>query len=184
MAKATITSKGQITIPKEIRDFLQVDTSDSLEFSILDYESKTVQVKKANKMIPCPLCKGTGSFAKYVMPCFLCDQTGEIENRSSSIEILFRCNLRKYMISVNTIGQDCGVPQIILNSKNYPRALLDEVQDFFVMKFIEENAPRSISNPAKFMIPSDTIIEDYLNLLTTKEAKEALFGWFRGERTI
>lgn len=36
MAKATLTSKGQITIPKEIREHLGVDTGDRLSFEIRD----------------------------------------------------------------------------------------------------------------------------------------------------
>ena len=34
MAVATLTSKGQITIPKEIREQLQVQTGDRIEFLI------------------------------------------------------------------------------------------------------------------------------------------------------
>lgn len=34
MAEATITSKGQITVPKEVREALRVDAGDRLEFVI------------------------------------------------------------------------------------------------------------------------------------------------------
>ena len=34
MATATLTSKGQITLPKSIRDHLHVDAGDRLEFAI------------------------------------------------------------------------------------------------------------------------------------------------------
>ena len=34
MAKAQVTSKGQITVPKEVRDFLLVETGDRIEFVI------------------------------------------------------------------------------------------------------------------------------------------------------
>ena len=34
MAQATLTSKGQITIPKEIRDSLQIQAGDKVEFTI------------------------------------------------------------------------------------------------------------------------------------------------------
>jgi AbrB family looped-hinge helix DNA binding protein len=34
MASATITSKGQVTIPKEIRDYLQLNTGSKVDFVI------------------------------------------------------------------------------------------------------------------------------------------------------
>ncbi len=34
MARTTVTSKGQVTIPKTIRDFLRVKSGDRLDFDI------------------------------------------------------------------------------------------------------------------------------------------------------
>lgn len=34
MTKATLTSKGQVTIPKEIRDYLKLDTGSKVDFVI------------------------------------------------------------------------------------------------------------------------------------------------------
>lgn len=36
MATATLTSKGQITIPKNIRESLQLDTGDQIDFVLTD----------------------------------------------------------------------------------------------------------------------------------------------------
>ena len=36
MATATVTSKGQVTIPKSVRDLLRVDAGDQLDFAIND----------------------------------------------------------------------------------------------------------------------------------------------------
>ena len=36
MAEATVTSKGQVTIPKPVRDGLQLETGDRLSFSVRD----------------------------------------------------------------------------------------------------------------------------------------------------
>lgn len=33
---STVTSKGQVTIPKEIRSFLKIKPSDKIDFSIID----------------------------------------------------------------------------------------------------------------------------------------------------
>jgi AbrB family looped-hinge helix DNA binding protein len=48
MSTSTITSKGQTTIPKDIRDRLHVQPGDRIEFIILD---GTVVVRAANRKI-------------------------------------------------------------------------------------------------------------------------------------
>lgn len=48
MALATITTKGQVTIPKEIRDSLRLNTGDKIEFVLTDDKQaliKPVSVK-------------------------------------------------------------------------------------------------------------------------------------------
>jgi AbrB family looped-hinge helix DNA binding protein len=47
MPTATLTSKGQTTIPREVREFLKLKAGDKLEFR-LDPESRTVIIKAAN----------------------------------------------------------------------------------------------------------------------------------------
>lgn len=42
MASSTITSKGQVTIPKKIRDYLKLDTGSKVDF-VID-ENKEVKV--------------------------------------------------------------------------------------------------------------------------------------------
>ncbi len=36
MPIATLTTKGQVTIPKRVREFLRVDTGDQIEFIVTD----------------------------------------------------------------------------------------------------------------------------------------------------
>ncbi len=36
MAIATLTTKGQVTIPKQVRELLRVDTGDQIEFIVTD----------------------------------------------------------------------------------------------------------------------------------------------------
>lgn len=41
MGLSTITSKGQLTVPKNIRDFLKIETGDKVEF-IIDEEGHVI----------------------------------------------------------------------------------------------------------------------------------------------
>ena len=45
---ATLTSKGQTTIPKAVRDALRVKTGDSLSFSLLPDGTVILRVKRNN----------------------------------------------------------------------------------------------------------------------------------------
>jgi antitoxin PrlF len=47
MPTATLTSKGQTTIPREVRDFLKVKSGDKLEFKI-NTEDNSVSLKAVN----------------------------------------------------------------------------------------------------------------------------------------
>lgn len=47
MPIATLTSKGQTTIPREVREFLKLKPGDRMEFK-LDPDGKTVILKAAN----------------------------------------------------------------------------------------------------------------------------------------
>jgi antitoxin PrlF len=43
---ATLTSKGQVTLPKQIRDLLQMDTGATLDFQVLEDHTITVKLVK------------------------------------------------------------------------------------------------------------------------------------------
>lgn len=59
MAKATVTSKGQITVPKPIRDYLGIDAGDRLSFEIREggevvVEAETADVRELRGMLKAP----------------------------------------------------------------------------------------------------------------------------------
>jgi len=59
MATAVLTSKGQITIPKEVRDRLNVDSGDRVEFvevedGVFTLIAATRDVKELKGLIPKP----------------------------------------------------------------------------------------------------------------------------------
>lgn len=59
MPAATLTSKGQITLPKSVRDGLGVDTGDRVEFvelekGVYSVSAATRDVRELKGMIPLP----------------------------------------------------------------------------------------------------------------------------------
>ena len=57
MTQAKITSKGQITLPKAIRQYLNVDTGDSIEFfiddnGIVNVLAKTIDISELYGILP------------------------------------------------------------------------------------------------------------------------------------
>jgi len=58
MSKAKVTSKGQITIPKDIRDILNLDVGDKVEFILQDdrvvLRAATASVKDLKGILPKP----------------------------------------------------------------------------------------------------------------------------------
>lgn len=49
MALSTLTSKGQLTVPKEIRDYLKIDSGDKIEF-LIDEEGHVIMSPKTLKI--------------------------------------------------------------------------------------------------------------------------------------
>ncbi|MED3574213.1 AbrB/MazE/SpoVT family DNA-binding domain-containing protein [Cytobacillus praedii] len=188
MVKASVTSKGQITIPKEIRDFLELkDGNSTVKFNIKDPSAKVVMMEKVENKIDCPICKGQGVFHMYDLPCFVCNQTGTIDAEIPALRLLVEIP-RNYKVGISIIQQEIDnegkfyyktIPEVQINSTQYNDSILEMVHDYFQMKLINEHAPRSIQDPKNFMIPSDVVLKDILKLLKTEESKEIVRSWFR-----
>lgn len=189
MTTATLTSKGQVTVPKEIREFLKIDTGDTIEF-VTDPKTNTVTISKKGKL--CPTCNGSAILESYNLPCFVCDASGYINLESGIISyILMGIPNRKYKIkkTITTQKIDANnriqfniIPKVELSSLEYSRELLDSIQDDLQIMIIEEFAPKSFSSDEFFMIPTDAILLEILDLLTTTTAKDKVKSWFRTER--
>ena len=48
MSTASVTSKGQTTIPKDIRDSLNLQAKDQIQFTLLSDQTVILRVKKRN----------------------------------------------------------------------------------------------------------------------------------------
>lgn len=78
MANATITTKGQVTIPKEIRDYLNLDTGSKVDF-VID-ENGIV------KLIPLniPIQKLSGILHRQGMKATTLEEMEQIINEAAS----------------------------------------------------------------------------------------------------
>lgn len=190
MFKSTMTSKGQLTVPKEIRAHLNLHAGDGVIFKI---EDDKVSFDKDFEIIECPVCKGFGSFNIKNLPCFICDQTNYLNSKQSPWQLISTIKSIKYGVAISVNQQESGpngevivrdIPKVELHSTKYLDVLLDIACDYIQMKFIEEFAPRSLSDPEKFMIPSDMVLDEILSLLKRESAKEEVTKWFRNEKVI
>ncbi|MFQ5456536.1 MAG: AbrB/MazE/SpoVT family DNA-binding domain-containing protein [Nitrospirota bacterium] len=76
----TLSAKGQVTIPKKIRDVLRIHSGDMVDFLLDKGEVKLRVVKKGQaKAI-------TGSLSKYVKIGYYDDEIREITKRKIAIE--------------------------------------------------------------------------------------------------
>jgi len=198
LIKASITSKGQITIPKEIREYLSLDTGDNIVFRV-DEAKKIVTFEKDIETVKCPMCFGNGEFDshgsvhdKHVnLKCPVCQSSGLIKTDISAFQEI--ANLMhvsmKYSIAVSLIQRDEDpakklIPVIKLTSKLYPQDILNRLQDYYQVRLIDECAPKNFSDQTKFMNPSDSALDEILCLLQTFEAREKVRNWFRYDRNI
>lgn len=178
MSSATITSKGQITIPKSIRERLSLETGDKVIFKI---QGDQILFEKENTLIECPVCKGSGSFNINDLPCFICDQTAVINSNQSPWELIGTMKSVKYGVGVTITQQEFlpngeivlfDVPKVEVFSREYPKETLHIACDYLQIKFIEEYAPKN--DAENFMLPSSVAMDDLLNLLKRDVAKEDL----------
>lgn len=204
MFKAAVTSKGQITIPKEVRDYLELEKGSIVNFSLQNANGeKNVLMIKDYVYEECSVCKGKGKINESM--CIVCRGNGEIKKGSLIMEeILFLMQVgRAYGISVLLLQDeysktmlaqqenlDTHATKLKTRTTDYPIIRLTGAvnkysqetilifNDYYQKGIIREFSPRSTSNPNKFMIPSDIILDEILNLLFTSEAKEEVTGWF------
>lgn len=187
---STMSSKGQITIPVFVREFLRLGAGDKIIYKH-NHTKKYVFIEKVLSVLECPVCHGAGSIDQE--KCFLCHEKGSIklESIADSMQRLMYVS-SSYGVGINLVTQEVVggqfslklIPAITLTSKKYPQSILDIAQDFFQMRFIEKFAPKSISDPQKFMYPSDLELGEILDLLKLEESKAEVQKWFRSERTV
>lgn len=190
--KNPLLSKNQLTIPVKIRELLDIGSEDNILFGY-DKLKENVYFKKELETLKCPVCNGVGKLAEH--KCIVCREQGFIEKEFIMHEITrFMLNNRKYHVGLNLISRefhnseefikDLMYHKVQLMSKVYPKDILDKFQDYYQVRIIEDFSPRSVSDETKFCNPSDALLDEILSFLTTQEAKDKVYNWFRYERNV
>lgn len=187
MVKSTVTSKWQITVPFEIRNFLELEKGDSLLFDIIDVDNKIVHVTKENSHIECPVCVGRGMFEEFNLPCFVCDQKGYITEKIDMVPFIFSIANKQYKVGVGFYQEELKdkvfkmffIPQILLTSSIYPKPLLVKIQDVLQTMVIKETVLAKLYGPIKPNLSSDAFLEEILELLISEEAKMEIKHWLQ-----
>ncbi|EGS5728900.1 AbrB/MazE/SpoVT family DNA-binding domain-containing protein [Clostridium perfringens] len=190
--KATVTGKRQITIPKELCDLLEIESGQQVIFK---KEGEKIIFSKKNIYDLCFACKGTSEIEGN--KCFVCNGSGKLKedlfNNVFELFIEVAKSIRQIKsdrLSISFISQELDnegnlkileFPKFILNSDKISQNELLRVQDEFQKLLIKQYTPKSVNSKDKDIIPcipTNAMLEEMLNTLTTKEAKEEIVNWF------
>jgi len=163
---ATMTSKGQVTIPQKVREILEIATGDTLSFTV-DGNTNSVTIKKG--VTKCPICRGEKQVEK--LPCFACSETGTLNPKSSVLSDIMR--IQKYKVRASFIQQNFkdnipsmrDFPLIRLYSNDYSNEHITSFQDYLQLKAICEYAGD---------IPVNSLRTDMLESINSEDIKKRI----------
>lgn len=164
---STLTSKGQTTIPQEIRALLDLQTGDELLYTA-DPVSSFTYIQKLSHLTPCPICEGIGTVEGHL--CFRCNgkrrTSDDEENFLSQLKHLIRRGRRfdlKVSIS-NDLTNETDMPDFHIESDEYSETALARIRDYFIYLYTLENIPKSTDpkSPTGFMSPSDSVMQELI----------------------
>lgn len=181
--KATITSKNQITIPAKVRRDLQLKEGDMITFK---EEAGRYFIEKFEEKIICPICDGdTVIQHDPELSCFFCEEVGYIvKNRIYTYLSVLISSSMTYQIQVSYVNFDITskgyftFPVIKLSSKKYPLSIIEKAQDYLQYELIVENSLRSVSDPNKYMLASQVIVDDAVSLMKTEYGRNITLDFF------
>lgn len=154
---ASLTSKGQVTIPKIVRDFLHVDTGDKVDFQI-DHVNERVHMYGPQRLSDCLACEGKGVLVQSKKECFLCLGKGTIPNGFNPMQMIARWR-QQYDIDITpTLLEDelysegLYIPWIEIAHSSYVQKDLRRVKDslliYLFLQFVVHE--RNTLKPGEF----------------------------------
>jgi bifunctional DNA-binding transcriptional regulator/antitoxin component of YhaV-PrlF toxin-antitoxin module len=151
--EASITAKNQTTVPKQVREYLNVSSYDSIIYEIDDTTGKVFVYKKEKV---CPLCEGEKDIYGY--KCIACNGTGT-ENLSVNIYeyiITLNCSSKSNPLEIDVkIRDERAFPIVILRSDVYPEEVLMLIQDYLQYKIIENELNKIEVDNVKNILEGD-----------------------------
>lgn len=175
MIKSTVTSKRQITVPKEICEFLNINEGDKVIFK-MENNKIIFDVENEN----CFACNGIGKIDNN--ECFVCQGEGRLP-KAITKDILFIIGhigqyTRKYKINYQFSVPNDDFPSIKFKGESYDPNKLAVIQDKLQKMLIRKVVPKSIQNKNLLCIPSSKILKLILDTLVTETAKKEVSNWF------
>lgn len=134
-----ISSKGQVTIPKEVREHLKALPGDRLVFKKKD---GTIFVEKYLELMTCPVCDGSGRLSSKFKPCFICKESGNLETDFSVLQSIpvwqKRYQIRTVCNFQSKVHESSTVPTLHFQSQTYTSEDLNQSRDFALLYLYKE----------------------------------------------
>ncbi|WP_240416629.1 AbrB/MazE/SpoVT family DNA-binding domain-containing protein [Paenibacillus periandrae] len=178
MLQAKLSEKGQLqfTVPKDERDRLGLRPGDMVAL-VVKPGTDEIDFQKLVTTTMCRLCNGSGNFYNEGT-CFICEN-GQLPLHYTIWDILTSSRVRMQKVIINVTTQFVEIPKIELKSNTFSEEAMTYAQEVLQLMLIEQFAERSVTDPIKFLTPSDVVLNEIISLLHTPWGKERVRSMFR-----
>ena len=142
---STVTTKGQVTIPKAVREFLDIDSGSNLVFTIEPAEER-VYIKVEEKFRKCGLCKGSGQLDSQ--PCFFCLEAGKHVYPLQPLLLIptwhskYKVLVSFHMKNVEVNGRSIFAPEVMIQHDSYATTDLIRAKDLILISLFKSLVER------------------------------------------
>lgn len=134
-----LSSKGQVTVPKEVRETLRMSPGDRLTFK---EQKGRVYIEKYIEVVVCPVCEGNGRLSSKTEPCFICKESGKLDANFSvlqSLPIWQKLYQVKTICKIDTdINDQVKLPELTFRTNSYTQKTVSRSRDFAILHLVKE----------------------------------------------